>query len=81
VEPELAAHDLAHLPLYTAAVRLCHAGQTGPAFTLTTSPLEPGDPERAEQVRAASRRRNGTARSQVEAELRDRQRRSRRSNA
>jgi hypothetical protein len=79
VEPELAAHDLAHLPLYTAAVRLCHAGQTGPAFTLTTASLEPGDPGRADRVRAGSRRRNGTARSLVEAELRDRQRRSRRS--
>jgi hypothetical protein len=76
VEPELAAHDLAHLPRYTAAVRLCHAGETGPAFTLTTEPLTPGDPQRAGEVRAASRARNGTARSKVEAELADRQRRA-----
>src|SRR6266852_5086968 len=41
VEPELAAHDLAHLPRFTAAARLCHTGETGPAFTLTTEPLEP----------------------------------------
>jgi len=80
VEPELAAHDLAHLPRYTAAVRLCHQGETGPAFTLTTSPLEPGNPERADTVRASSRERNGTARSTVEADLRARQRRPHRSN-
>jgi hypothetical protein len=80
VEPELAAHDLAHLPRYTAAVRLCHQGETGPAFTLTTSPLEPGDPERADSVRISSRERNGTARSTVEADLRARQRRPHRSN-
>jgi hypothetical protein len=80
VEPELAAHDLAHLPRYTAAVRLCHQGETGPAFTLTTSPLDPGNPERADSVRASSRVRNGTARSTVEADLRARQRRPRGSN-
>ena len=78
VEPELAAHDLAHLPRYTAAVRLCHQGETGPAFTLTTSPLKPGSPERADAVRACSRTRNGTSRAAVEAELVARQRRRRR---
>jgi hypothetical protein len=78
VEPELTAHDLAHLPRYTAAVRLCHQGETGPAFTLTTSPLAAGDPERADAVRAASRKRNGTSRAAVEAELVARQRRRRR---
>jgi hypothetical protein len=78
VEPELAAHDLAHLPRYTAAVRLCHQGETGPAFTVTTSPLEPGNPERAEAVRTSSRERNGTSRAEVEAELVARQRRRRR---
>ncbi|MHB8659492.1 MAG: type IV secretory system conjugative DNA transfer family protein [Solirubrobacteraceae bacterium] len=80
VEPELAAHDLAHLPRYTAAVRLCHVGETGPAFTLTTEPLEPADPARADAVRAASRERNGTARATVEAELVERQRQPRRKN-
>jgi len=73
VEPELAAHDLAHLPRHAAAVRLCRAGETGPAFTLTTQPLPPGDPERARSVRADARRRNGRAREQVEAQLVDRQ--------
>jgi hypothetical protein len=78
VEPELAAHDLAHLPRYTAAVRLCHAGETGPAFTLTTEPLNHADPERADAVRADSRARNGTERAEVEAELVQRQTRRRR---
>jgi type IV secretory system conjugative DNA transfer VirD4/TraG family protein/type IV secretion system coupling TraD/TrwB family protein len=73
VEPELAAHDLAHLPRYNAAVRLCHQGETGPAFTLTTQPLDPAHAGSAEQVRAGSRERNGTARAEVEAELVERQ--------
>jgi hypothetical protein len=78
VEPELAAHDLAHLPRYTAAVRLCHAGETGPAFTLTTQPLSGADAARAEVVRRAARARAGTARAAVEADLVERQTRSRR---
>ncbi len=78
VEPELAAHDLAHLPRYTAAARLCHASETGPAFTLTTEPLDDADAERADAVRADSRARNGTERAEVEAELVQRQTRRRR---
>lgn len=78
VEPELAAHDLAHLPRYTAAVRLCHGGETGPAFTLTTEPLAVADPQRANDVRSDSRERNGTERAKVEAELVDRQTKPRR---
>ena len=78
VEPELAAHDLAHLPRYRAAVRLCHAGETGPALTLTTKPLDDADPERPDAVRAESRARNGTERAEVEAELVQRQTRRRR---
>ena len=73
VEPELAAHDLAHLPRYAACVRLCRTGETGPAFTLATEPLAPGEPERAEVVRADSRRRNGCERERVEALLAARQ--------
>ncbi|MGH2804985.1 MAG: TraM recognition domain-containing protein, partial [Thermoleophilaceae bacterium] len=73
VEPELAAHDLAHLPRHAAAVRLCQAGETGPAFTLTTEPLPPGDPKRAEAARADSRQRNGCERERVEALLAQRQ--------
>jgi hypothetical protein len=78
VEPELAAHDLAHLPRYTAAMRLCHVGETGPAFTLTTEPLAEADPQRANDVRADSRERNGTERATVEAELVARQTKPRR---
>jgi hypothetical protein len=78
VEPELAAHDLAHLPRYTAAVRLCHAGETGPAFTLTTQPLTAGNAKRADAVRDDARQRNGTDRAKVEAELVERQTRRRR---
>src|SRR3954454_14137699 len=78
VEPELAAHALAPPPRHTAAVRLCHQGETGPAFTLTTNRLQPGSPERADEVRISSRQRNGTSRAAVEAELVARQRRRRR---
>jgi hypothetical protein len=73
VRPELAAHDLAHLPRYTAAVRICQAGETGRAFTLATEALEPGDSDRAANLRADSRRRIGTARERVEAQLAKRQ--------
>jgi Type IV secretion-system coupling protein DNA-binding domain len=52
VQPDLSRHDLAHLPQFTTAVRLCHSGQTSRAFTLTTEPLAPAtDSDRAEQVR------------------------------
>jgi hypothetical protein len=74
VRPELSAHDLAHLPIYTAAVRLCHKGQPGRPFTLTTEPLGPAIPERAQAVRASVRRRYGTNREQIEAQLASRQR-------
>jgi hypothetical protein len=74
VRPELAAHDLAHLGRHTAAIRLCHGGETGPAFTLATEPLPPGNPDSANAVRTDARRRNGTDRDQVEAWLAARQR-------
>lgn len=74
VEPELAAHDLAHLRRHSAAVRLCRAGETGPAFTLTTEPLPAGSRAHADAVRASSRGRNGAAREQVEQLLARRQR-------
>jgi DNA helicase HerA-like ATPase len=73
VAPELHAHDLAHLPAHTAAVRLCHGGETGAAFTLTTEPLPPANPSRAEAVRAAARERAGTPREDVERLLAQRQ--------
>jgi hypothetical protein len=74
VRPELSAHDLAHLPVYTAAVRLCNDGQPGPAFTLTTEPLREATPDSAEAVRVSARQRYGRSREQVEAELAARQR-------
>jgi TraM recognition site of TraD and TraG/Type IV secretion-system coupling protein DNA-binding domain len=74
VRPELAAHDLAHLPVHTAAVRLCHDGQTSSAFTVTTEALPPDIPGQAENVRTATRHRIGVPREQTEAWLAERQR-------
>jgi hypothetical protein len=74
VRPELSAHDLSHLPVYTAAARLCNEGQPGPAFTLTTENLPPATPQQAEAVRASARKRYGTSREQIEAQLAKRQR-------
>jgi len=75
LEPELTAHDLANLPRHSAAVRLCQAGETGRPFTLQTEPLPPAQPDRAEQVRTASRARIGVERARVEARLARRGRR------
>jgi hypothetical protein len=74
VRPELSAHDLAHLPVFTAAARLCHEGQPGSAFTLTTESLPAAIPDRAQAVRASTRRRYGTSREQIEAQIAVRQR-------
>jgi hypothetical protein len=74
VRPELSAHDLSHLPVYSAAVRLCNEGQPGPAFTLATEPLGEPSPASAEAVRAAARQRYGRSREQIDAELAERQR-------
>lgn len=74
VRPELAAHDLAHLPLYTAAVRLCHNGQTSRAFTITTEALPREIPGQPEKVRAATRQRIGVPREQTDKLLAARQR-------
>jgi hypothetical protein len=72
VQPELDAYDLEHLPAHTAAARVCTDGQATAAFTLATTPLAPGDVDRAERVRAASRARIGTPREQVESFLTER---------
>lgn len=69
VMPELDAYDLEHLPAHHAAARVCRTGQAGAAFTLATEPLAPGSGDRARAVRVASRRRIGTRREQVEAQL------------
>ena len=59
VAPELSAHDLSHLGVFQAACRLLAGGQELPACTLVTRPLPAPTPGRAEQVRAAARRRYG----------------------
>ena len=76
VKPELGAHDLAHLPAYTAAVRLCRAGEPSPTFTLETQPLPAGSPDRADVVRVDARRRNGRTATAVDAQLAQRHRRT-----
>jgi TraM recognition site of TraD and TraG/Helicase HerA, central domain len=68
VQPELAAHDLAHLPRHTAAARLCHHGQTSRAFTLKTQDLPPATPGRAHSIRTAIRARYHTQREQAKAQ-------------
>jgi hypothetical protein len=73
VRPELAAHDLAHLPLYTAAIRLCHNGQTSKAFTIATEALPREIRGQAGKVRAAARQRIGVPREQTDKWLSDRQ--------
>jgi hypothetical protein len=40
-QPQLTAHDIAHLDPYTAAARIHHHGGDTPAFTLATTPLPP----------------------------------------
>jgi hypothetical protein len=59
VTPQLAAHDLAHLGAYQAAVRLVAGGSELPACTLRTRPAPDPIPGRANQVRAAARARFG----------------------
>jgi hypothetical protein len=68
VQPELSAHDLSHLPRYTAAVRLCLDGEPTQAFTLTTRALPAAIPVQAETVRAFARQR-GTPKAQTEDRL------------
>lgn len=72
--PELSAHDLSHLPLYTAAVRVCQNGQPSRAFTLTTQPLPETIDGQAQAVRQAVRERYGTVREQIESQLASRHR-------
>ncbi|TDD62757.1 ATP-binding protein, partial [Actinomadura darangshiensis] len=54
--PNLTDHDLANLGAYQAAARLIISSQETPAFTLTTRPLPPETPGRAETLRQAARR-------------------------
>jgi hypothetical protein len=71
--PRLAAHDLAHLPAFTAACRPCLQGGNGAAFTFATEPLPAGSESRSLAVRIASGERFGRKRSEVESGIRARQ--------
>jgi len=64
VTPELSAHDLAHLPAYTAAARLVVDGEQTPAFTLRTRAAPVADPPRGAALRAAARARYGRTEAQ-----------------
>lgn len=71
-EPELAAHDLANLGAHHVAARICQSGETTPAFTLATQPLQPAGQSRGEQIRASIRERYGASSEQVDEQLRAR---------
>ncbi|MDX6295958.1 MAG: hypothetical protein QOH50_5211 [Kribbellaceae bacterium] len=53
--PRLSDHDLAHLGVYHAAVRLVLHGEQAEPFTMITSPLPPAVPGRAREIRRAIR--------------------------
>jgi hypothetical protein len=63
--PRLSEHDLAHLGVYHAAVRLVLGGEEAQPFTIRTQPLPPAIPGRAREIRALARR---AARSHVPGE-------------
>jgi hypothetical protein len=73
VHPQLSAYDLSHLGGYQAAVRLVAGGSELPACTIHTRPATPVIPGRADQARAAARRRFGrtSAQRQQEAQARE----------
>ncbi|MBV8992240.1 MAG: TraM recognition domain-containing protein, partial [Pseudonocardiales bacterium] len=54
--PRLSDHDLAHLGVYHAAVRLVVNGEQAQPFTLRTQPLPPAIPGRARKIRNHARR-------------------------
>jgi hypothetical protein len=54
--PRLTDHDLAHLGVYHAAVRLVLHGEEAQPFTMLTSPLPPAIPGRAREIRGIARR-------------------------
>ncbi|MFI7676449.1 helicase HerA domain-containing protein [Actinophytocola sp. NPDC049390] len=53
--PRLSDHDLAHLGVYHAAVRLVLNGEEAQPFTMRTQPLPPAVPGRAREIRAVAR--------------------------
>ncbi|MFF7250468.1 type IV secretory system conjugative DNA transfer family protein [Embleya sp. NPDC008237] len=58
-KPLLVAHDLANLGAYQVAARVLVEGAPAPAFTLTTTPLRPAIPGRADALRTAAHDRVG----------------------
>lgn len=54
--PRLSDHDLAHLGVYHAAVRLVLNGEEAQPFTMLTKPLPPAVPGRAREIRGVARR-------------------------
>ncbi|MFD7655352.1 type IV secretory system conjugative DNA transfer family protein [Actinosynnema sp. NPDC059797] len=55
--PRLSDHDLAHLGVYHAAVRLVLHGEQAQPFTMCTQPLPPAVPGRAREIRDIARHR------------------------
>jgi hypothetical protein len=53
--PRLSDHDLAHLGVYHAAVRLVLNGEEAQPFTMRTQPLPRAVPGRAREIRAIAR--------------------------
>jgi uncharacterized protein DUF87 len=54
--PRLSDHDLAHLGVYHAAVRLVLNGEEAQPFTMRTQPLPRATPGRAREIRGIARR-------------------------
>ncbi|HEV8663704.1 MAG TPA: type IV secretion system DNA-binding domain-containing protein [Candidatus Methylomirabilis sp.] len=72
--PELNEHDLSRLATYQAACRPCIGAGQGAPFTLRTTALPAGSPERARAVRDVSAAAYGRDRDSVEEEIWNRQR-------
>jgi hypothetical protein len=63
--PRLSDHDLAHLGVYHAAVRLVLGGAEAQPFTMLTQPLPPAVPGRAREIRSVARRTTRTHAAEV----------------
>jgi hypothetical protein len=61
VAPYFDERDLSRRPGYEVVARTVHHGHDVPPFTLATQPLPPAIEGRAEQLRAAARRRTGVS--------------------
>ncbi len=72
-EPYFDDSDLRHRDGYAATVRIIHEGILVEPFSVTTPPLPPPIPGRAESLRAAARKTAGWSRQQRDATVRRRQ--------